>query len=386
MSKISLTPNASGTGTFSIASPNSNTNRTITLPDEAGELLVNGTTSNVGIGTSSPSSPLDINAADGVADNAFALRVQNLEATDDRSYGVYIQAGSTSVDSALAISDHTGANSLLWVAGNGNVGIGTSSPSFEAGSGGGLEVNYSAGLGSHIKLTDSASGAGGSNGFDLYAFNTSGYIENYEAGSIIFRNGGNERMRITAAGGIQIGTASAIASGDAAQWNMMNGSTGVFHRFLWAGATLGSITINGGATAYNTSSDYRLKTDAQPMVGASARVQALNPVNFEWIVDGTRVDGFLAHEAQAVVPESVTGTKDAMMDEEYEVTAAIEATYDDDGNEITAAVDAVMGTRSVPDYQGIDQSKLVPLLTAALQEALTEIASLKTRVQTLEGV
>jgi hypothetical protein len=75
-----------------------------------------------------------------------------------------------------------------------------------------------------------------------------------------------------------------------------------------------------------------------------------------------------------------------MMDEEYEVTAAIEATYDDDGNELTAAVDAVMGTRNVPDYQGIDQSKLVPLLTAALQEALTEITDLKARVIALEAV
>ena len=79
------------------------------------------------------------------------------------------------------------------------------------------------------------------------------------------------------------------------------------------------------------------------------------PVNFEWLSDGTRVDGFLAHEAQAVVPEAVTGTKDAM---------------DADGN---------------PDYQGIDQSKLVPLLTAALQEALTEIADLKVRITSLEG-
>ena len=148
---------------------------------------------------------------------------------------------------------------------------------------------------------------------------------------------------------------------------------------------IGSITVGGSATSYNTSSDYRLKTDAQPMTGASARVQALNPVNFEWIASGDRVDGFLAHEAQAVVPEAVTGTKDAMRDEEYEVTAAIEATYDDEGNELTAAVEAVMGTRSVPDMQGIDQSKLVPLLTAALQEALTEITALKARVTALEG-
>jgi hypothetical protein len=63
---------------------------------------------------------------------------------------------------------------------------------------------------------------------------------------------------------------------------------------------------------YATTSDYRLKTDAQPMSGASDRVLALKPVNFEWISSGERVDGFLAHEAQEIVPEAVTGTKDAV--------------------------------------------------------------------------
>ena len=118
---------------------------------------------------------------------------------------------------------------------------------------------------------------------------------------------------------------------------------------------VGSIKTSGSATSYNTSSDYRLKTDAQPMAGASARVQALNPVNFEWISDGSRVDGFLAHEAQAVVPEAVSGTKDAV---------------DADGN---------------PEYQGIDQGKLVPLLTAALQEALTKIEAMEARLTALES-
>jgi hypothetical protein len=124
---------------------------------------------------------------------------------------------------------------------------------------------------------------------------------------------------------------------------------------------------------------------------------------------------FLAHEAQAVVPECVTGTKDAMMDEEYEVTPAVyediitpaieavaevPAVYDVDGVLVSEMVpageaeaerteqrlvtEAVMGTRSVPDMQGIDQSKLVPLLTAALQEALTAITDLKARVAALE--
>jgi len=136
-------------------------------------------------------------------------------------------------------------------------------------------------------------------------------------------------------------------------------------------STKGTITVSSSATAYNTSSDYRLKTDAQPMTGASDRVLALKPVNFKWIAGGTRVDGFLAHEAQVVVPEAVTGTKDAMMDEEYEVTPAV---LDDDGNETKSAV---MRTRSVPDMQGIDQSKIVPLLVAALQEALARITVLE---------
>ena len=121
------------------------------------------------------------------------------------------------------------------------------------------------------------------------------------------------------------------------------------------GQEVGTVGVTASSTSFNTSSDYRLKTDVQPMTGASARVQALNPVNFEWIRDGTRTDGFLAHEAQAVVPEAVTGAKDAV---------------DDDGN---------------PDHQVMDQSKLVPLLIAALQEALTEITNLKARVTALEA-
>ena len=132
-----------------------------------------------------------------------------------------------------------------------------------------------------------------------------------------------------------------------------------------AGTQNGWIRSNVSSVSYNSASDYRLKTDVQPMTGAVDRVKLLKPCNFEWIVDGTRVDGFIAHEAQEIVPESVTGTKDAMRDEEYEVTPA------------TDTEAAVMGTRSVPDLQGIDQSKLVPLLTATIQELITRIEALE---------
>jgi len=160
-----------------------------------------------------------------------------------------------------------------------------------------------------------------------------------------------------------------------------NNPNGVIAQFRRETVTVGNISVSDGATAFNTSSDYRLKENVVELTSASERVNQLRPSRFNWISDDTNtvIDGFIAHEVATVVPEAITGAKDAMIDEEYEVTPEV---LDEDGNVTT---EAVMGTRSVPDYQGIDQSKLVPLLTAALKEALAEIASLKTRVEALEG-
>jgi hypothetical protein len=118
---------------------------------------------------------------------------------------------------------------------------------------------------------------------------------------------------------------------------------------------VGTISVTSTATAYNTSSDYRLKEDIQPVLNPIDRLMQLKPINFAWKVDGTRVDGFLAHEAQEVVPEAVTGTKDAV---------------DADGN---------------PEYQGIDQAKLVPLLTAALQELNAKVDAQAAEIAALKG-
>ena len=138
--------------------------------------------------------------------------------------------------------------------------------------------------------------------------------------------------------------------------------------------TVGSIGMTTTSTSFNTSSDYRLKENVSEMDNASERVKALKPCRFNFTVDPDKtVDGFLAHEAQEVVPEAVHGTKDGMRTEEYEVTPAV---LDDDGNVVE---EVVMGTREVPDYQGIDQSKLVPLLTKALQEALQRIEILENK-------
>jgi hypothetical protein len=173
-----------------------------------------------------------------------------------------------------------------------------------------------------------------------------------------------ERMRITSGGDFYFNctvttkTTEGFRVENDGQPSVSRGSAGSFMLFFHAGdgSTIGSITNSGGtATAYNTSSDYRLKENVNPVSDGITRLQQLKPSRFNFISDpDTVIDGFLAHEVQAVVPECVTGEKDAV---------------DDDGN---------------PVYQGIDQSKLVPLLTAALQEAIGEIKALKDRVTALE--
>jgi hypothetical protein len=132
------------------------------------------------------------------------------------------------------------------------------------------------------------------------------------------------------------------------------------------GTTRGSISSSHYATIYSTSSDYRLKEDIQPITNATATVLSLKPCNFRWTNGGERNNGFIAHELQEVVPEAVTGTKDGTYTEEYVVEPAVEGVSE-----------AVMGTRELPEYQGVDQSKLVPLLVKTIQELEARITALE---------
>ena len=172
-----------------------------------------------------------------------------------------------------------------------------------------------------------------------------------------------ERMRISNDGTVYVGTTSKTGEGIALE-DTSNGGRLYIGRnnndsvaeFQYSGTRVGQINVTSTSTSYITSSDYRLKENVVPLTGAIDRLQQIPVHRFNFIVDPDKtVDGFIAHEAQAVVPECVTGEKDAV---------------DDNGN---------------PVYQGIDQSKLVPLLTAALQEAVAEIKALKDRVTALEG-
>jgi hypothetical protein len=138
----------------------------------------------------------------------------------------------------------------------------------------------------------------------------------------------------------------------------IGGNVGVQIAFLnQTGSNVGQISSTGSATTYTTSSDYRLKENVVPLTNAINRFNQLQVHRFNFIADSeTVVDGFIAHEVQSIVPEAIVGEKDAV---------------NQDGS---------------MKPQGIDQSKLVPLLTAALQEAIAKIKTLETKVAALEAV
>ena len=207
------------------------------------------------------------------------------------------------------------------------------------------------------------------------------------ADTIAFTRGGAESMRINSSGSVLIGCTTNPTSsisgkeiGTYFQSSCGTTTTSFTHFFFTNGnGNVGTIQTNGSATTYNTSSDYRLKGNIAPMTGALAKVAQLKPVTYKWKVDGADGEGFIAHELAEVVPQCVSGEKDATRQEEYEVTPAVK---DEQGNTTTPAV---MGTRTVPDYQGVDTSFLVATLTAAIQELKAVVEAQATRIATLEA-
>jgi hypothetical protein len=209
-------------------------------------------------------------------------------------------------------------------------------------------------------------GSSGTNRMYLARSGVNSLLVNVEtSGALIFGTNGAERARIDAAGEFLIGTTSSGASqrlaivGGATLCMMKNTSatdgtarTTILFRDN-GDNTRGTITVSTSGTVYNTTSDYRLKENIAPMTGALAKVAQLNPVTYKWKETGDSGQGFIAHELAEVVPECVTGEKDAVEQR--------------NGQEFI-----------VP--QGIDTSFLVATLTAAIQEQQAIIESLKARL------
>jgi len=158
--------------------------------------------------------------------------------------------------------------------------------------------------------------------------------------------------------GVQIGGTNLVSTFSRSQTdfvivsnqNTVDGSSYYQMQFRVSNVSKGSIISTSSATAYNTTSDYRLKENIAPMTGALAKVAQLKPVTYKWKVDGSNGQGFIAHELAEVVPDCVTGEKDAT------------------------------DINSKPIHQGIDVSFLVATLTAAIQEQQAMITSLKARL------
>ena len=176
--------------------------------------------------------------------------------------------------------------------------------------------------------------------------------------SMQFFAGASERLRIASNGNIYTNGNTSLPTGSTSGFGFSEDqfyisytgtSANYIQRFYNANGLIGSILANGSGVAYNTSSDYRLKENAVAISDGITRLKTLKPYRFNFKTDPTKtVDGFFAHEVTAV-PEAIAGEKDGA------------------------------------EMQGIDHSKLVPLLTAALQEEIAKREALEARIAALEG-
>ena len=281
----------------------------------------------------------------------------------------------------------TAGSERMVIDNSGNVGIGNTSP------GNALTVGSTSVTDSVVSVVASSSGFPQIRFSDDSSESGQGRVFYDSANDGMgFSTGQSERVRIDSSGNLIIGASTTRTGTQSLSLEQANsyiqfrqtGAQGVaqiqFFRNTDSTATYaGGISTTGTTVTYSTSSDYRLKENIDYNFDALDRVKQLKPARFNFITDAdTTIDGFIAHEVSDIVPEAITGEKDAVKQEEYEITPA---EFNDDGEIVT---EAVMGTREVPDYQGIDQSKLVPLLTKAIQEQQEMIEDLKSRIEVLE--
>ena len=323
---------------------------------------------------------LILSGTNGLSDVDGSAATPAIRGTDANT-GIFFPAADT-----IAFSE--GGAEAMRIDSSGNVGIGTSSPSAKFQVAGDVRINTvgtaTTGLPIYAKQTNNdqrgiwtESATTDSNGRFYCDNSVVGIAASYSTtGSylpITFTTSATERMRIDSSGNLLVGTTSTLSFGssnasgvvlepstlvaarssEAPLYLKRYTTTGGIAYFYYGTTSVGNISVTGSATAYNTSSDYRLKNTIAPMTGALAKVAALKPVTYKWNADGSDGEGFIAHELQAVVPDCVSGEKDAV---------------DAEGN---------------PVYQGIDTSFLVATLTAAIQELKALVDTQASTITTL---
>ena len=289
-------------------------------------------------------------------------------------------SGNTVLGDASTDTLNVGNGGLVKDA-SGNVGIGTSNPLFKlvVSKGGAEGIEFVPGGVSNVSTTQYYNRSGA-------AYTANAQDASYHSWLI----SGAEKARIDSSGNLLVGTTTIGGTGTYRGLTIGGGATqnlgvtydyaGAVYRYnstnengwVWwnersvggpvqeffvttSFTKVGNINCTTTATNYVTSSDYRLKENIQPMTGALAKVAQLKPCTYTWKVDGSEGQGFIAHELGEVVPQCVSGEKDAV---------------NEDGS---------------IDPQGIDTSFLVATLTAAIQEQQAIITALQADVAALKA-
>jgi hypothetical protein len=332
-------------------------------------------TGNVGIGTSTPSVRLDLGNNVGTANTANQIALYG-----GGQYGFGVSAGHLNYISGGAHSFYNTATSAtqMLITSDGNLLLGTT----DNGSGAKL-VFFSTTAAQQLKAAGTApaitfsntitsptiggvlGAATGANQFITGTASGDMVLANqFNTGALIFGTSNTERMRILSGGQLNINSCVLSTqiklgilqtqnnhvtylyvnngSGNASVYARIDSTGNAFAYFDYSGTVVGSITTNGSTTSYNITSDYRLKQDFKNYKALDL-ISAIKTYDYEWKSDKSRMYGVIAHELQEVIPYAVTGKKDG------------------------------------EQMQGVDYSKIVPILIKSIQELKAEIETLKNK-------